>query len=111
MATTEQTPTTQIHHAEKAHPTERTYVKVALFLAVITGIEIVLSYVDIGKWTLIISLIALSVVKFYMVVQWFMHLKFDHPALRKPFIAGIVTALLVYTIVLSNLVYHSRSVS
>ncbi|HEX9711789.1 MAG TPA: cytochrome C oxidase subunit IV family protein [Actinomycetota bacterium] len=111
MATTDQTPATQIHIPEKAHPGERTYVKVALVLGVITAAEIAVSYIDVNKWVLILSLIVLSAVKFILVVQWFMHLKFDHPTLRKPFIAGMVTALTVYTIVLANLVYHSRSAS
>lgn len=109
MATTEQVrrQRQQVHQLEKPHPTEKSYVKIALFLAVVTGVEIALSYIDLNKWILIVSLVGLSFVKFYMVVQWFMHLKFDHPALRKPFIGGITIALTVYTIVLVNLVYHS----
>jgi len=100
----------KLHKIERPHPGPRTYVKVAAFLGFITAIEIVLSYIDLNKWALIPSLVVLSILKFVIVVQWFMHLRFDHPTLRKPFIAGITTALTVYTIVLVNLVYHSRTV-
>jgi len=91
------------HHAEKEHPKEKTYIKVALVLAVITGIEIVLSYVDIPDWAIITGLLVLSLIKFIAVVGYFMHLKFDNPALRKPFITGVLLALIVYTIVLVNM--------
>lgn len=99
----------QVHQVERPHPSERSYVKVALVLGVITAMEIALSYLDLDKWALIPSLIVLSVVKFLLVVQWFMHLKFDNPTLRKPFVGGIAIALTVYTVVLVNLVYHSGS--
>lgn len=95
-------------HADAEHPKERVYVKVAVILAIVTGIEIWLSYVELAGWILATALILLSLVKFTMVVGYFMHLKFDHPTLRKPFLAGLITALLVYTIVLVSLLYHSR---
>jgi len=109
MATTEQVrqQAKEIHHLEKPHPTTKSYVRVALFLSVVTGIEIALSYVDTNKWALLGSLVTLGAVKFYTVVFWFMHLKFDHPTLRKPFGVGIVLALVIYSVVLGNLVYHS----
>jgi len=96
-------------HLEKTHPSEKVYVKVAIFLAVITGIEIVISYVEMAVWIAVVALVALSIIKFGAVVAYFMHLKFDNPALRKPFIGGIVLALSVYTIVLLAFALHENT--
>jgi cytochrome c oxidase subunit 4 len=96
-------------HLEKAHPSEKVYVKVAIFLAVITGIEIVISYVEMAVWIAVVALVVLSIIKFGAVVAYFMHLKFDNPALRKPFIGGIVLALTVYTIVLLAFALHENT--
>jgi cytochrome c oxidase subunit 4 len=97
-------------HHDQAHPKERVYVKVALILAVITGVEIAISYTTMPDWAKIAALLALSLVKFTAVVGYFMHLKFDNPALRKPFITGIILAGAVYTAVLLNLLLHSNAV-
>ncbi len=94
---------------EAAHPNTKVYVKVAAFLAVITGIEIAISYMGLSSWMTIVSLLALSLVKFVAVVGWFMHLKFDNPALRKPFITGMILAVSIYTIVLLQMLLHSNS--
>lgn len=96
-------------HKEHAHPSDRIYVKVALWLAVITSVEIAISYIEMPDWATIVSLVALSVVKFVAVVGYFMHLKFDNPVLRKPFIGGLILALLVYTAVLLSMLLHSNS--
>lgn len=92
-----------------AHPSPRLYVKVAAYLAVLTAVEVLLSYVTLPSLVLLMSLVVLAVVKFVVVVGYFMHLKFDQPLLRKPLLAGIITALFVYTIVISNLILHSNT--
>lgn len=94
-------------HAEgaHAHPTEATYIKIALILAVLTGIEVVLSYKQVGgsqvatNWSLLI----LAAVKFTMVAMYFMHLKFDNPILRRLFVTGLVLAIIVYLVYLVTL--------
>ena len=96
-------------HKDHAHPTERTYVKVALWLGLITAVEITISYVDLPDWATIVSLVGLSIIKFVVVVGYFMHLKFDNPLLRRPFIGGLILALVVYTSVLLSLLLHSNS--
>ena len=94
---------------EHGHPKEKVYVQVALWLALITGIEIAISYIKMPDPVKIIALVFFSVVKFAVVVGYFMHLKFDNPALRKPFITGITLALAVYTIVLLAFTLHSNT--
>ena len=83
---------------EHEHPGEALYVRVALILAVITGVEVALSYVQVGGSQLLTnsSLLVLAAVKFGMVAAYFMHLKFDNPILRRLFLAGLITAILVY---------------
>lgn len=97
----------QAANRDHPHPTERTYVKVAAFLAVITALEISISYMHIKDWEKVASLVVLMVVKFVGVVAYFMHLKFDNPFLRKPFVTGLAFAGTVYTIVLLSMFLHN----
>lgn len=81
------------------HPSDARYVKIALFLAVVTAVEVVLSYWElpaINNYTLLL----LSAVKFAMVAMYFMHLKFDSTILSRLFVAGLILAVGVYIAVL-----------
>ena len=84
------------------HPGEAQYIKIALILAVITGIEVVFSYWDAVEGILAPSLIFMSIVKFIMVVAFFMHLRFDSRLFRRLFVAGIGLAIFCYTAVLTT---------
>jgi len=68
------------------------FVQIAMILAVITGAEIVLIYIPIAKWLVVTSLVVLSLVKFLMVIFWFMHLKFDKAFCTILFFIGLVLA-------------------
>jgi cytochrome c oxidase subunit 4 len=48
-------------------------------------------------------LLVLAILKFTLVVAFFMHLKFDSPMLRRVFIMGIILAGVVYTVALLTL--------
>ncbi len=91
-----------------AHPGERQYILIAVILAVITAIEVAFSYIEAVEPILVPSLILMSVVKFFMVVAWFMHLRFDSRLFRRLFIAGIALALFCYTAVLTTFGVWSR---
>jgi cytochrome c oxidase subunit 4 len=83
--------------ARHAHPSDWTYIKVAIFLAVITAIEVGLFYRNLGSETTNnFALLVLSGIKFVAVVAMFMHLRFDNKILRRFFITGFVLACLVY---------------
>lgn len=87
----------QLHPAEHDHPSEKQYYIVALILAVVTAVEVALYYVEnLGDNVLVISLGVLAIVKFVMVVMYFMHLKFDSPVFRRLFMAGMGLAIAVY---------------
>ncbi len=86
---------------EHSHPAPSQYVKVAIFLAIVTAIEVAAYYVTgIPDGILSAALIGMMLVKFAFVGLWFMHLRFDSPLFRRLFIVGIVLAMLVYTVVL-----------
>ncbi len=86
---------------DHAHPSEWEYIKVAIFLAVVTAAEVALYYVDVGDFD-VPALLALGVVKFVVVVLWFMHLRFDSRIFRRLFAIGILLALFCYIVVLST---------
>jgi len=64
-------------HAEHAHPTAGTYLRVAAVLIVLTVIEVGVFYVPVFKPFLAPVLLLLSAVKFAIVVMFYMHLKMD----------------------------------
>lgn len=68
------------------------FVQIAMILAFITGVEIVLIYLPFDKWLIVTVLVVLSLVKFLMVIFWFMHLKFDKPFCTILFFIGMVLA-------------------
>ena len=45
----------------------------------------------------------LSLIKFTLVVAWFMHLRFDNKLFMTLFVTGLFTALIVFTVVLAVL--------
>lgn len=88
------------------HPSDWVYVKIALILAAITGIEVATYFESAipffqNNSVVIASLLFMMVVKFYLVCTWFMHLRFDNPIFGKMFVAGLVLAVAVYSIALS----------
>ena len=99
------------HHGHDEHdehgPSDRSYVMIALVLAVLTAIEVALFIFEdqiadsLGVGSIKIALIALMVIKFWIVGSYFMHLKFDNPILTQLFVSGLVLAVVVYFIMLS----------
>lgn len=87
------------HHQ---HPGEATYIKIALILAAITGVEVFFSYWDAVSGILAPALILMSIVKFAIVVAFFMHLRFDSRLFRRLFVTGIALAIFCFTIVLTT---------
>jgi len=80
--------------------TVRGYVIVGAILTVITAVELIVSYSDIGP-ALIPLLLALSAVKFAMVGAFFMHLRFDARLLTQMFLVGLVLATAIMIALLS----------
>ncbi len=95
----------QAGHDDAHHWTDLHYIQLALGLAVITALEVVLSYTkdDFGKLFLPLLLIMMAV-KFFAVVFYFMHLKFDNRLFGVLFYMGLFLAIGVYVAVL--LTFH-----
>ena len=77
------------------------YIKIAILLAVLTAIEVATYYVDFGPLFLP-TLLILMAVKFFIVVSYFMHLKFDSKLFSFAFYSGLVLAVAVYVVFLST---------
>ena len=99
MQAGQQAPLSGVEHA---HPTPRTYIAVAIWLAIATAAEVALFYLDLPDGLLIGLLMFFMVVKFTMVVAYFMHLKFDARIFRRFMYTGIALAVSVYMIVLAT---------
>ncbi|MBA01034.1 MAG: hypothetical protein CL752_01255 [Chloroflexi bacterium] len=84
--------------------TPRDYIKIGLILTVITIVELIASYVELGA-LLIPILLFLSLVKFVAVVALFMHLKYEARILTQMFVMGAVLA----TCILIGLLYLFRN--
>jgi cytochrome c oxidase subunit 4 len=91
------------------HPSDWEYIKVAIFLAMVTAAEVGLYYVEgLGRRLVLLLLCIMMVVKFAVVAMWFMHLRFDSKIFRRFFITGILLACGVYLIVLTTFGVWSR---
>jgi cytochrome c oxidase subunit 4 len=82
------------------HPSPKEYVRIGLILGVLTALEIGASYAGVSGSILIPTLFILAIVKFALVVLWFMHLKFDDRRFARFFVMGLSGAAVLYLIVL-----------
>lgn len=90
------------HHGDlhDGHKPDGYYAKVAIFLGIVTGAEVALSYAGIEGWLLLPPMLLLMAVKFVVVAALFMHLRFDNKLLTWLFYAGLLLAVGVYVAVL-----------
>ena len=90
------------HGGGGGHATVRTYIQVAIALAIITGLEVATLYVPgIPNPVLVVSLLVMSAVKFYLVVGFFMHLKYDHQIMRALFVGPLLIAIVIILAVMA----------
>ena len=81
-------------HDEK-HFSDGQYVIVALILAALTALEVSTYFIDFGALMMPVLLV-LMVIKFFTVVAYFMHLKFDSKLFSALFYTGLFMAVAVY---------------
>ena len=79
-------------HTKEHHPDARQYMIIALILTVITALEVSVYYIQAFRPMLPPTLIALSAIKFSLVVMYYMHLKFDHRLFTGLFLFGLSMA-------------------
>jgi cytochrome c oxidase subunit 4 len=98
--------TTESHSTTEHGMSNAGYVRIAVILAAITALEVATYYVDFGALFLP-SLLIMMAVKFYIVVSFFMHLKFDNKLFSWVFYAGLFLAMTVYGIFLATFQFFS----
>jgi cytochrome c oxidase subunit IV len=83
-------------HAEHYHPTWKEYKWVALWLTLITVVEVWAYYVPsfVASPFFVPALLFMSAVKFAVVVMFYMHLKYDHKLFRVLFTGPLIIAVL-----------------
>ena len=82
------------------HPRPRQYVTIAAVLAVITAAEVAIYYIEAIEGLLVPFLILFAFLKFFLVVSWFMHLRFDSRLFLRLFVTGLLLAGAVFAVVL-----------
>jgi len=86
------------------HPSPAQYWKIAALLAVLTAFEVAMFYIDrafgLGGLNALI-LISLALLKFVIVVGWYMHLRYESAIPNRFFTAGAILAIGLYLVVLS----------
>ncbi len=93
-------PDPELGRVEDGHPNSAHYVWIAVILAAVTAVEVALYYTPLSGLPLVSVLMGLAVIKFGMVVAYFMHLRFDSRLLRRVFLTGVVLAGFLYSLVL-----------
>lgn len=90
-------------HEEHGHKPTSYYVKVALFLGVLTALETATYWVveELGAF-LVPSLLIMMAIKFVVVASLFMHLKWDNKIFSWMFYSGLILAVLVYAAFLAT---------
>jgi cytochrome c oxidase subunit 4 len=77
------------------HPTWPTYWKVAVILALITGVEVWIYYIPsfVASRAFVPVLLVMSAIKFATVVMFYMHLRYDHKLFRALFTGPLLIAI------------------
>lgn len=96
-----------VDHAE--HPTWRQYKWVALWLTLITVVEVWVYYTPFREHSLFAPvLLLMSAVKFTIVVLFYMHLKYDHWIFRRLFTGSLALAACILTVLM--FLFHKLSI-
>lgn len=80
------------------------YIKVAILLAVLTAAEVLIYFAPPGPLEVPLLLI-LMVLKFWIVVAYFMHLRFDSKIFTWLFVGGLVLAAAVYAAMGTSMIF------
>lgn len=98
-------------HAPTDHQAEEqkkfyAFFNLAMIMAAITGIELVIIFLPLPIWFVYLGVVLLSVIKFFGVILWFMHLIYDNKLLTLIFVSALIIATGTVTALL--LVHHER---
>jgi len=65
----------------------------AMFMAIVTGIELIIIFIPFAEWFVMSAIVVLSVIKFVGVITWFMHLVYDKLFCTALFMIGLILAI------------------
>jgi cytochrome c oxidase subunit IV len=108
MSEATQTMAPQAQAQAAHHPGVGIYLIVAVFLVVLTGMEITVFYVPALKTVIVPVLLILAAAKFALIAMFFMHLKYDSWTLSGIFIFPLMIAALLATALLMLFAYLSH---
>jgi cytochrome c oxidase subunit 4 len=91
---------TAIH---RRHPTPALYWGIAVFLAVVTGMEVSVTQIPALDPVKVPLLVLLGAIKFATVVMFFMHLRYDKKLYRNLFLLGVIGVIPLFVVVLLSL--------
>ena len=86
--------------AHRSHPTPAMYWGIALFLGVVTAVEVAVPYIEALDPVRVPLLIVLAIIKFGTVVAFFMHLRYDKKLYRTLFLFGVIGVVPLFVVVL-----------
>ncbi len=90
------------HDPSQVHTiSDKQYILIAIILGVLTALEVAATEVGLGSF-LIPALLIMMVIKFFIVVSYFMHLKHDSGLFKFSFYVGLVGAVVLYSVVLAT---------
>jgi len=72
-----------------------TYIRVALILTVVTGLEVGVIYIRFLTPIIVPLLLVMAIAKFTLVVMFFMHLRYDPRSLTGLFVGPLIIATLL----------------
>jgi cytochrome c oxidase subunit 4 len=109
---TTQDPIAEVNEADhQEHPSDLQYVKVALFLAALTALEVATYFWEDlfgsapSTTALVLTLFPMMIIKFGTVILYFMHLRYDNPLFKRVFLFGLVLAVIVFFVMLTTFNY------
>lgn len=91
------------HHT----PSDRYFIKVALFLAILTAAETATYWVPLGVFATP-SLLLMMVIKFWIIIRIFMHLKYDSKIFGTMFYIGLGLAVFVFCVFLFTFQFFEK---
>jgi cytochrome c oxidase subunit 4 len=81
--------------ASAAQSHQGTFIKVWIGLLGLTLIEVILGYIQFNMHIMLTLLMGFSIVKAYLIMAYFMHLKYDRPSLSWILVPPLIACILI----------------
>ena len=94
--------------ADHAQPTQRSVVRVWIALLVLTGAEVALAGAGARGGAMLALLLVMSVVKAWLIIAWFMHLRFERRTLAWAILPAVVVCILLLCFIVPDSVRLGR---